>query len=262
VDKTSDLTKTKDVLLDVVESLASNPITKDEVDRVKRSLIKNIELASNSSERIALDLSEWLAMGDWRLYFLNRDRIEAVTLEDVQRVANTYLVRNNRTLGQFIPSETAERVTIPAVASVADMVEGYTGRKQVAQGELFEPSFDNIAKRSEVIAFKNGTKAVMLDKKTRGESVSLSMMFQYGNLDKLMKQMAQFSEYAANSSGQKDLFISNNIGAGVKSNERAESEQRENNFQSELDPDLHRKDTCKTLHEKFSTFQTGDDNDY
>ena len=188
VDKTSDLTKTKDVLLDVVESLASNPITKDEVDRVKRSLIKNIELASNSSERIALDLSEWLAMGDWRLYFLNRDRIEAVTLEDVQRVANTYLVRNNRTLGQFIPSETAERVTIPAVASVADMVEGYTGRKQVAQGELFEPSFDNIAKRSEVIAFKNGTKAVMLDKKTRGESVSLSMMFQYGNLDKLMNK--------------------------------------------------------------------------
>ena len=86
--------------------IATNGVTQEEVDRIKRMLLKNIDLSFNSSERIALELSEWLGMGDWRLYFLHRDRIEKVTLEDVQRVAKAYLVRNNRTLGRFIPTET------------------------------------------------------------------------------------------------------------------------------------------------------------
>lgn len=181
VDKADDIAKTSDALLSTVESAKSKPITQDEVDRVKRNLLKNIELSFNSSERIALQLSEWLAMGDWRLYFLHRDRIENVNLEDVQRVAEKYFVRNNRTLGQFIPTEEAQRVDIPQVANVSEMVEGYKGRAAIAQGELFEPSFDNIDKRTEIIEFDNGSKLSLLSKKTRGESVVLNLIMRYGN---------------------------------------------------------------------------------
>ena len=185
VDKAADISKAKKALLTAVEGIKSAPITQEEVERVKRSLLKNIELSFNSSERIAKELSEWLAMGDWRLYFLNRDRIEKVTLEDVQRVAEAYLVRNNRTLGQFIPSETPERVTIPTVASVEEMVAGYKGRAAIAQGEIFEPSFANIDSRSDSLVLSNGTKLSLLDKKTRGESVVVSMRMLHGNLDNL-----------------------------------------------------------------------------
>lgn len=185
VDKAADLAKTADAMLATVENIDSNPITQEEVDRVKRNLLKNIELSFNSSERIALQLSEWLAMGDWRLYFLHRDRIENVSLEDVQRVAQQYFVRNNRTLGQFIPSETSERVDIPQVANVAEMVDGYKGRAAIAQGELFEPSFDNIDNRTEIIEFKNGSKLSLLSKKTRGESVVVNLIMRYGNENNL-----------------------------------------------------------------------------
>lgn len=185
VDKTADLNKAQEALLEQIEMIATNGVTQEEVDRIKRMLLKNIELSFNSSERIALELSEWLGMGDWRLYFLHRDRIEQVTLADIQRVANAYLVRNNRTLGRFIPTETPQRVAIPQVTSIDEMVEGYKGRAAIAQGEVFDPSFDNIDSRTTKVTFENGLTLSLLDKKTRGEAVTVNMLMNFGNVQNL-----------------------------------------------------------------------------
>jgi zinc protease len=180
VDKTADLSKVSDTMVSVIEETSTQPITDEEVERSKRTLLKNIELSFNSSERIALNLSEWLGMGDWRLYFLHRDRIEQVTTADVQRVADTYLQRNNRTAGHFIPTDKPARVEIPAVDSVNDMVKDYQGRAKIAAGEVFEPSFDNIDSRAVVTKLSNGTELSLLSKKTRGESVVASIMMSMG----------------------------------------------------------------------------------
>jgi zinc protease len=180
VDKKADLSLASDAMVVVLEELSTQPITDEEVERSKRNLLKNIELSFNSSETIALNLSEWLGMGDWRLYFLHRDRIEQVSTEDVQRVANTYLQRNNRTAGHFIPTDKPARVEIPAVANVNDMVKDYQGRAKIAAGEVFEPSFDNIDSRTVVTQLSNGTELSLLSKKTRGESVVASIMMSMG----------------------------------------------------------------------------------
>ncbi|MEP1447124.1 MAG: pitrilysin family protein [Paraglaciecola sp.] len=180
VDKKAELSKASDALVAVLEDLNSQPITDVEVQRAKRTLLKNIELSFNSSERIALNLSEWLGMGDWRLYFLHRDRIEQVKTADVQRVANNYLQRNNRTAGHFIPTDTPDRVEIPAVASVNDMVKDYTGRAKIAAGEVFEPTFENIDSRTVNTELSNGTQLSLLSKKTRGESVVASIKMSLG----------------------------------------------------------------------------------
>ena len=185
VAKDGDLEKTTEQLVSIVESLKENPVTEDEVERIKRNALKNIELSFNNSEGIALQLSEWLGMGDWRLFFLNRDRIEAVTVEDVQRVAEKYLLRNNRTLAQFIPTEEAQRVDIPQVASVDEMVAGYTGREAIAQGELFEPTFDNIDNRTALTSLSADQRMTLLEKRTRGESVNLVMQLNFGDLESL-----------------------------------------------------------------------------
>ena len=52
-------------------------------------------------------LSEAIALGDWRLLFLARDRLRAVTAADVQRVAAAYLKPANRTVGVFMPDRHA-----------------------------------------------------------------------------------------------------------------------------------------------------------
>src|SRR6185436_8942202 len=99
-------------LLRIVEGAAQAPITAEEVDRAKARLTTQIEQSLRDSTRIGLALSEPIAQGDWRLLFLGRDRLRAVSVADVQRVASTYLRPSNRTLGQFIPETQADRVTV------------------------------------------------------------------------------------------------------------------------------------------------------
>lgn len=188
VAKDKDITATQVALLKTLEEVKDSPITQEEVDRAKAKFTKDFELGFNSSERIARNLSEWVGMGDWRMLFLNRDRMEAVTLEDVQKAAEEYLVNDNRTLGLFLPEQKPDRADSIVRLSQADvkaMVKDYKGRALVAQGEIFDPSHDNIDKRTEHNTLKNGAKVVYLPKKTRGESVNMSINLDFGNVDDL-----------------------------------------------------------------------------
>lgn len=180
VDKNTALDSTAKALLDVVEGIKAAPVTEEEVERARRNLSKQITLAFSSSESIAIALSEYISMGDWRLLFLTRDRFESVTQADVQRVAQQYLVRNNRTEGRFVPAASVERVEIPVVADVSAQLQGYEGRAALADGEAFDPSFANIQARTETLVLPSGAKVALLPKKTRGEQVVLELTMQFG----------------------------------------------------------------------------------
>ncbi len=128
----------------------------------------------------AVQLSEWAAAGDWRLFFLNRDRVEKVTAADVNRVAAKYLTRNNRTVGVYYPTAKPERASIPTTPNVAKLLEGYKGHSVLAKGESFEPTPENIEKR--VVRGELGSiKTAFLAKKTRGEMVEVQLNLRYGN---------------------------------------------------------------------------------
>jgi zinc protease len=170
----------RQALLETVEEAARTPFTEEEVTRAKTSLLKRVELILNDSERAAIHLSEWAAIGDWRLLFLHRDRIEAVKPEDVTRVAATYLKTSNRTLGQFIPTPKPERAELPPRVEVAAMLQGYTGRAAVAQGEAFDPSPANIEARVQRSQLPGGLKLALLPKKTRGEMVNVTLNLRWG----------------------------------------------------------------------------------
>ncbi len=192
VRKDGPLSEVKDVLIQVVQEMPASEPTAEEVDRAKMGLLKSVELTLNSSERLALQLSEWEAMGDWRLFFLYRDRIEKVTAADVQRVAKAYLKTSNRTVGEFIPTDAPERASIPETGEPSAHVRGYTGRAAIAQGEAFDASPANIDKRTRVVPLEGGIEMALLPKKTRGETVFVSMIFRFGNLPDL-----QFQDHVA-----------------------------------------------------------------
>lgn len=172
-------------VIDVTEGGAGKKFTEEEVERAKQDLLKKRELSVADSRGIAVSLSDWSAQGDWRLFFLYRDRLEKVTVEDVQRVAETYLIRNNRTAGLFDPTEKPQRATIPATPDLAEMIGDYQGREQIAQGEEFDASPLAIEKRIVRSKLDSGVKVALLPKKTRGETVNLRFVLRYGSVDAL-----------------------------------------------------------------------------
>jgi zinc protease len=186
VPKGQDLEPAAEEMLATLGSFVDEPPTEEEVERAKIDYLKNIELAFNNPQGIALQLSEWMSMGDWRMFFLHRDRLEAVTPDAVRRVAVTYLRPSNRTLGFFYPvDETPERAEIPATPDVAALVAGYTGREAIAEGEAFDPSPGNIDSRTQRLEFDNGFKLALLPKENRGDAVTVNLTLRFGTEDAL-----------------------------------------------------------------------------
>ena len=174
------------VMLETLDSLTTRPVTDAEVNRAKAAVLKSIELGLNDSTRIGLQMSEWIAQGDWRLFFIYRDRIRAVTAGDVNRVAQKYLKPSNRTVGLFLPTEKPDRSEIPAAPPIDSLVKDYKGDALVAAGEAFDPSPENIESRVKRIGLANGFQVALLPKKTRGGSVVVSAAFRFGDEKSLL----------------------------------------------------------------------------
>lgn len=172
-------------LVEAVETTAERAFTAEEIERARAELLKQRELQMADSQGIAIELSEWAAQGDWRLFFLHRDRLESVKLDDVTRVAKQYLVRTNRTAGVFEPTKVAERVAIPATPDVAALLQDYKGRATVAEGEAFDVTPRAIESRLQRSQLDSGLKVTLLPKKTRGNLATLQLTLRYGNLESL-----------------------------------------------------------------------------
>jgi zinc protease len=188
VRKENSLDDVRKTMLDVIDGVVKEPPSKSEVDRIRTKMLKDFDLAFNNTQRVALQLSEWAAMGDWRLMFLDRDRIEKVTPEDVARVAKTYLKASNRTLGEFIPTENPDagnpdkdRTVVPPPPNVSELLKNYTGKAALEEGEAFDPSPANIDARTVRVTLPNGMKLAMLQKKTRGGAVTATLALHYGD---------------------------------------------------------------------------------
>ncbi|CAN5127693.1 pitrilysin family protein [soil metagenome] len=194
--KEKSLDDAKAAMLKTLDEFSTTAPSSEEVERAKNEIIKQIELAFNSSTRIALTLSEYIGMGDWRMLFLTRDRVKAVTPADVARVAALYLKPDNRTTGVFIPTEKPSRSEIPAIPNVDDMVKDYKGNAAVVAGEEFDPSPGNIESRTVKSDLPNGMKLAFLSKKTRGESVEARITLRFGN-EATLANKGTVSEYVA-----------------------------------------------------------------
>jgi zinc protease len=185
VDKDGSLETVRDLLTESLEKMATEPVNEADLNRAKKRLAKNRKLQMVDSNRIGVVLSDWAAKGDWRLFFLHRDRVAQVTAADITRVAKQYLQRNNRTVGLYIPSEQPERAAVPPSPDIEKLVKGYKGGEKIAEGEFFDPSPSNIEKRVQRSQLSTGVKTALLPKKTRGNSVTVELSLNFGNAESL-----------------------------------------------------------------------------
>jgi zinc protease len=175
---------TRAALLETVESIAKKPFTAQELERAKTRWLKNWELAYTDPERVGVSLSEAIAIGDWRMFFVRRDQVKAVTLADVQRVATQYLLPDNRTLGLYEPTEKPLRAPQPKMVDIAADVKDYKGNAVMAAGEAFDATPANIQARTQ-ISNAGGVKLALLPKATRGQVVVGRIQLQMGTVESL-----------------------------------------------------------------------------
>jgi zinc protease len=178
----------RELMLRIVQEATTQPPSTEEVKRARDSRLNDWESTMRNSERAALQMSEWAAMGDWRLMFIHRDRLEKVTPEDVERVAKAYLKPENRTLGIYLPTSAPQRAPIPETPDVAALVKDYKGRAAMAAGEAFDPAPAAIEKRVVRAKVEPGISLVMVPKKTRGALTNVSMTFRFGDEASLQGQ--------------------------------------------------------------------------
>ncbi len=83
-----------------LDRLKREPVSPKELERVINNLDADMVRALRSNSGLASQLAMFQAVaGDWRYVLKSRDKIAAVTAEDVQRVAATYFTKSNRTVG-------------------------------------------------------------------------------------------------------------------------------------------------------------------
>jgi zinc protease len=181
----------RDAMFATIADLAKNPVTEAEVARVRAKAAKHFDDTMANPQAFGVAISESIALGDWRLFFLERDRYRSVKPADVQRVALAYLKRSNVTIGEFLPDPKPDRAPVPATVDVAALVKDYKGDAAAVTGEAFDASPANLDARTQRFTLPNGMKVALLPKKSRGEAVSFNLSLHFGDEKSVSGKAAQ-----------------------------------------------------------------------
>ena len=172
----------------VLDGLRTEPVTTQELERARTQWLNDWEQGYADPERVGVQLSDAIARGDWRLYFLARDQMRRVALADVQRVAARWMLPDNRTVGLFVPTAQAQRAPQGTRVDVAALVKDYRGDTTAAQTETFDATPANIDSRTQLSQLASGMKIALLPKGARGRAVHARLRLHFGDVDSLKGQ--------------------------------------------------------------------------
>lgn len=122
---TATFDKVEDVIFAEVGRLAVEPVSEDELRRAKAANRKGTTLANADPMSFINLLCQAEASADWKWAMEYDDKFDAVTPEDIMRVAGIYFNEDNRTVGRFSPTEREQ--PLPHVLALSGAVPGENG---------------------------------------------------------------------------------------------------------------------------------------
>jgi len=111
---------------------------------------------------------------------VGRERIAKISSAEVAAAAGRYLRRDNRVTGNFLPEDAPQRAEIPPAPNLATVLRDFKPRPASLVSEDFDPSQENILKRT-ALPTVGGLKLALLPKKNRGEAVSVELRLHWGD---------------------------------------------------------------------------------
>ena len=123
-----------------IERLRNEPVSQEELDKAKTRARAGLIRQLDSNEGLAQQLTFFEALtGDWRNLFKQLDRIDAVTADDIQRVARTYFTTKNRTVGVDQDNLNRERILRREWNDENERIVDHGGGLLLGVGGLFRP---------------------------------------------------------------------------------------------------------------------------
>jgi len=181
VNKGAALEPVRDRMIEVVEGgFSRQGTTAAELGRALEQARTAYERALADPETFAVTLSEFIALGDWRLFFYARNQLDRIKAEQLDAAAGRYLVRDNRVLGTFIPDDSPQRAVLPQAPTAAQLLADFKPQEQGDAGEAFDPAYDNLDRRTRLQTFGD-LKVALLPKRNRGQTVNVAMRFRWGD---------------------------------------------------------------------------------
>ena len=92
-------------LYEEIEKLQKEEVPAEELQKVKNAYKANAYRRLASPFFVMVQLLAYEGLGDWRYINTSAETADAVTAADLQRVAQKYLTRENRTVGVFLRKE-------------------------------------------------------------------------------------------------------------------------------------------------------------
>lgn len=177
-------------VLSVLEDLRAQGVTQAELDRVMNQTRAALAFSRDGAFSVAGELSHAIGMGDWTLFTNYLDRASRVKLEDLKRIAQTYLRPERMTSGRLItgsagggasePALKPGQTGVPGEHSASD-TEGYQPVPQEAVPARVRTLLDSLGAsdgatsyETEVKRFSAGGVKVLLLKTPVQEVVSFS----------------------------------------------------------------------------------------
>ena len=175
--------KVWDTVRKVVEG--EQPLTQEALDRTKQDIRNGIARLADDPEALAMELTEAIAQGDWRLPFAQADWADSMTLDDIRAAGRRWLVRDNRTLAWYLPTEKPVRAPAPAHPDIAGALQNHTWKTTEAFKADVALTPASIAERTQTGKLAGGIEYAILPRRVKGDRVNLNLNLQWGNLQNL-----------------------------------------------------------------------------
>lgn len=161
------------------------PLTEASLARTKLDFANARREVLESPESLGTALTESVALGDWRLFFAQGDWMQSLTLQEIGAAAKQYLVRDNRTLAWYLPTDEPMRAPAPARVDVAKLLDDHPWRQQTDFVADFALTPQSIEERTVTGTLAGGLQYAMLPRRTKGDRVTVLLRLQWGELANL-----------------------------------------------------------------------------
>jgi zinc protease len=188
-------------------------ITDEEFALARQSLATALRAAVRETEGMAGGLSSAVALGDWRLLFVQREWLQALQADEVRDVARRYLLASNRTTGRYLPlaeGTQAARAPAPQPPDATNSIAAYAANtpatsQKALNSEAVKPADDpaTASKRFEAfelspqtvqerlqraqlsVGGKPGVQVAVLPRAAKDDRVQGVLRLRWGTLDGL-----------------------------------------------------------------------------